>query len=198
MYIKRIAEFKEHDSAAKDLVALINSPKPIFNETITIKNEGAWGFYTRDIKLTVIKEANGLVRLIYEGPKLNSIITEKLKTIKLTDSHIAKLLVIQIPEILEEDSASVIVRDEFDFELLKLHDSDFDELELEVKKFPCIISPFEFESYGYHSLNGLTLSEMIEKMEARKKALQEVVEQIENEKALYEAAATCYNQGSIK
>lgn len=198
MYIKRIAEFADYSLEAEVLVDLVNSTTDTFNETITIKNDGTWGFYTRDIKLTVIKYANGLVRLIYEGPKLNSVITEKLKTAGLSDGHIVELLVIQLPNELNDTVDAYIVRDEFDFELLKMYNPVFMHSGKEIKQFPCIISDNKEEYYGFHPLNGLTLSEVIEKAEAMKKAAQEVVEQIENEKALYEAAATCYNQGSIK
>ena len=52
MYIKRIAEFADYSSEAEVLVDLVNSTTDTFNETITIKNDGTWGFYTRDIKLT--------------------------------------------------------------------------------------------------------------------------------------------------
>lgn len=198
MHIKRIAEFADYSSEAEVLVDLVNSTTDTFNETITIKNDGTWGFYTRDIKLTVIKEANGLVRLIYEGPKLNSVITEKLKASGLRDEHIVELLVIQLPNELKDAGDAYIVRDEFDFELLKMYNPVFMHSGKEIKQFPCIIADIKVECYDFHPLNGLTLSQSIEKMEAKKKALQEVVEQIENEKDLYEAAATCYNQGSIK
>lgn len=162
--IKRVAVFSNVDNTANELISVFRGGKS--NQL----RDGILALFVadddgnKDHLRIYRREHETHTELIYQGPRFNDRVIERLLKVGLKDTHIYSLLTIPVPdEFLHRDHREmVIVRNQEEFDLLNKYTTFTEKLPNKTNPFPYIFGVEENEDYGTNILSGMSLQDCIQ------------------------------------